>query len=74
MVFFQRDHDVAIGCPDGSVGEVLGIHRTVRQPDVVQDIVQLRGWNLLADILFDQVAETGHLLDAQARGYRGRAG
>ncbi len=45
---------------------MLRVERAVGQADVVEDVVDLVGGNGLADVLFDQVAESGGLFDASA--------
>ena len=66
MLFVQRDQDVGVGRADRSRVAIDVIDGAVRQADIVEDVVELRGWNGLADGGLDLVAEPGRLFDAGA--------
>ena len=40
-----------------------GVHTAVGQADIVEDVIELTGWDLLPDGLLDQVTKAGCLLD-----------
>ena len=44
-----------------------GVHAAIGQADIVKDVVELTGGDLLTDGLLDQVTETGCLLDPESR-------
>lgn len=66
MIFLERDHNIGVIGAQSPVRQMLCIHRTIRKADVVEDVVQFLSRNLLANILFDQVAETGHLFNTHS--------
>src|SRR6266702_2145398 len=46
---------------------MLRVHRAIRKPDVVENVVQLFCWNLVTDVLLNKIATPCHLFDAHSR-------
>src|SRR5207302_5559053 len=64
MFFPERDENVRVSRADQARGGVLQIQCAVGQPDVIENVVHLIGWHGPANVLLDEVAEPGCLLDA----------
>ncbi len=64
VFFLEGDEDVGITGTNKAGGGVLGVERAVGQADVVEDIVDLIGRDLFAEVLLDEVAETRGFFDA----------
>jgi hypothetical protein len=47
---------------------VLGVHGAVGQADVIENVVQFGGGDLVADVGFDQVAQPGGFFNAAPGG------
>ena len=66
MILLQADEGVAVFRPDRSGILVGHIDAAVRQPDVVDDVVELLRRDGPADDLLDEIELTRRLLDARA--------
>src|SRR5439155_24445887 len=66
VVRLQRDEDVRVGRPDDAGCAVHPVDGAVGESDVVEDHVQLVGWNLSPDRGFHEVGQPRRLLDACA--------
>ena len=66
VVLLERDQGVAVLRPDGAGVLVGHVDAGERQPDIVDDIVELVGWDGTADCLFDLIEQASSLLDAGA--------
>jgi hypothetical protein len=66
VVLLERDQGIAVLGTDGAGVLVGHVDAGERQPDIVDDIVELVGWDGAADCLFDLIEQAGGLLDAGA--------
>ena len=67
MIRLERNQNVAVARAERAVGQVLRVQRAVGQADVVEDVVDLRSWNLLADLSLNQIEELRRLFNAHSR-------
>ena len=68
VVLVERYQDVGVAGADQAGGGVLGVQGGVGQADVVQDVVELGGWDGAANLLLHQIADFGGVFNAGATG------
>src|ERR1017187_5579213 len=66
MIPLERYQNVPVAVAQSSVGQVLGIQGAVRQADVVENVVDLRSWNFLADLSLHQVEQARGFFNAHS--------
>src|ERR1700733_5471432 len=66
MLRVERDQDLGVAGPDRSAGTIRLIDARVRQPDIIQDRLQLSLRNLLTQSAFNFVAQSGRLFHPQS--------